>query len=289
MVVYIEYAFAENALLDGLLLYLSLKCVRLRVSVPRLLLASAAGGAESLLFPVLSLPVWAGYLAKLLGGVLLAVLGCPSRKLAPHVRMCAVFFFLTFALGGLLAAVSSFFGAEFVEGRGFWVTRSPVVFVLTVAGCFAAGITAFLKVFFRRRAVARASVACEIEGVRTVHCDALYDSGNLLCFRGEPVSLLTPVAALALFRGAAKPVGRLTMHTAGGKKSSPVFRAKRLTAGEKTWEGALFAVGEIGIPGHPVLLNADLWEGVHADPCRSEKLAAKDKGDGERHPLFKRE
>ena len=97
-------------------------------------------------------------------------------------------------------------------------------------------------------------------------------------FRGEPVSVLTPVAALALF-GGAKPVGRITMRSAGGEKTSPVFRAKKLTAGEKVWEGALFAVGEVGIPDRPVLLNAMLWEGTDGDSCRSEKLAAKDQRD----------
>ena len=265
MTVYIEYAFAENALLDGLLLYLALRCARLRVSGWRLALASAAGGAQSLLFPVLSLPVWLSYPVKFLGGVLIAVIGCPSRRLKPYLWVCAAFFLLTFALGGLLAAVSSFFGAEFAEGRGFLVGRTPVVFVMA----------ALVRLVHRRRAVARASVPCVIEGRRTVHWDALYDSGNLLVFRGEPVSVLTPVAALALF-GGAKPVGRITMRSAGGEKTSPVFRAKKLTAGEKVWEGALFAVGEVGIPDRPVLLNAMLWEGTDGDPCRSEKLAAKD-------------
>ena len=85
MTVYIEYAFAENALIDGLLLYLALRCARLRVSGWRLALASAAGGAQSLLFPVLSLPVWLSYPVKFLGGVLIAVIGCPSRRLKPYL------------------------------------------------------------------------------------------------------------------------------------------------------------------------------------------------------------
>lgn len=278
MTVYIEYAFAENALLDGLLLYLALRCARLRVSGWRLALASAAGGAQSLLFPVLSLPVWLSYSVKFLGGALIAVIGCPSRRLKPHLWVCAAFFLLTFALGGLLAAVSSFFGAEFAEGRGFLIGRTPVSFVLAAAFGFFFGMAALVRFVNRRRAVARASVPCVIEGRRTVHWDALYDSGNLLFFRGEPVSVLTPVAALALF-GGAKPVGRITMRSAGGEKTSPVFRVKKLTAGGKVWEGALFAVGEVGIPDRPVLLNAMLWEGTDGDPCRSEKLAAKDQRD----------
>ena len=45
MVVYWEYAFIGNALPDGLLLYLAVRCARMRVRPWRLLLASAMGGA----------------------------------------------------------------------------------------------------------------------------------------------------------------------------------------------------------------------------------------------------
>ena len=56
MVVYVEFAFAENALLDGALAYLSVKCVRGRTSARRILLSAAAGGAFAVLFPLVSLP-----------------------------------------------------------------------------------------------------------------------------------------------------------------------------------------------------------------------------------------
>ena len=279
MTVYIEYAFAENTLLDGLLLYLALRCARLRVSGWRLALASAAGGAQSLLFPVFSLPVWLSYLVKFLGGALIAVIGCPSRRLKPHLWVCAAFFLLTFALGGLLFAVSSFFGAELAEGRGVWLERVPPALVLAAAGAFFAAAAALIRHIHRRRAIARGSCACVIEGVRTLRCSGFWDSGNLLSFRGEPVSVLSPVAALALFGGRAVPVGRIVLRSAGGEKTSPVFRAERLTAGGIVREGALFAVGETGIPGHPVLLNTSLWEGEDGHPRRAEKLAAKDTGD----------
>lgn len=44
MIVYWEYAFAENALLDGLLLYLAEKCACMKVRVLKLLLSACLGG-----------------------------------------------------------------------------------------------------------------------------------------------------------------------------------------------------------------------------------------------------
>ena len=279
MVVYIEYAFLENALIDGLLLFLALKAVRLRVSGWRLALAAAVGGAESLLFPVLTLPAWCLYFVKFLGGALIAVVSCPTVTLRPCLGLLSAFFLLTFALGGLLTAVSSFFGAELVEGRGFWIGRAPVALVVGIAAVFFLVMAALIRKLHAKRQIARGSCACVIEGVRTVKAKGFLDSGNLLTFRGEPVSVLTPVAALALFGGAVRPVGRITMRSAGGERSSPVFRARRLTAGGKRVDGALFAVGEVGIPDHPVLLNASLWEGKHGHPEPVEDVAAKDTGN----------
>ena len=272
MVVYIEYAFLENALIDGLMLFLALKAVRLRVSGPRLALASSLGGGVSLIFPVLTLPVWCLTLVKFLGGALIAAVSCPKATLRSSLGLCAAFYLLTFALGGLLSAVSSFSGAEFVEGRGFFIGRAPVALVVGVALCFFCAMAALFRKLHARRAIEKSSCNCVIEGVRTVKTKGFLDSGNLLIFRGEPVSVLSPVAALALFAGE-RPVGRIFMRSAGGERSSPVFRARRLTAGGKRVDGALFAVGEVGIPDHPVLLNTSLLEGCDGNSHIAQDVA----------------
>ena len=68
--VYIEYAIVENFILDGLLLYLSFKTVRLPISKPRLLLAALFGSVFAVLFPLL--PLSDGYVFAvkyLFGGI----------------------------------------------------------------------------------------------------------------------------------------------------------------------------------------------------------------------------
>ena len=129
MVVYWEYAFLENALLDGLLLCLALKCVRARVRPAKLLFAAASGGAFAVVFPLLALPVWAAYVVKFASGVVLVLLAGSGKRAKPYCMTTAVFFALTFAFGGLLTAVYSFFGIETVDGTGFYLERAPVALI----------------------------------------------------------------------------------------------------------------------------------------------------------------
>ena len=133
MVVYIEYAFLENALLDGTLLYVTHKCVRARIRVWRFLFAAALGGAEAVVFPLLPLPAAAAYAVKILGGMLLCAACVPLKKCLPA---CAAFFALTFLLGGLLTAAYSFFGIETADGTAFYVERAPVALILGGAAAF---------------------------------------------------------------------------------------------------------------------------------------------------------
>ena len=91
MTVYFELAFAENMLLDGVLLYLSLKCARARVRAVRLLLAAAVGGGEALLFPLVSLPYPLALLLKFLGGLLLALIAVKGTPFTHFVAAGAFF------------------------------------------------------------------------------------------------------------------------------------------------------------------------------------------------------
>ena len=106
MIVYWEYAFLENALLDGLLLYLAGTCARRRVCIWRLCLAAALGGAVAVVFPLIALPVWAAYFVKVVSGVLICLVACTGGAKACLIAVSA-FFAFTFALGGILTAAYS--------------------------------------------------------------------------------------------------------------------------------------------------------------------------------------
>ena len=263
MTVYLEYAFAENVLLDGLLLYLALKCARGKVKVWRLTIASVLGGLEAVLFPLLTLPTWAAYVVKLLGGVLIAILAVSDRGLKPHFIVFAAFFAMTFLLGGLLVAVYSFFEIPYLSGEGYLVEGAPVSLVLAASGVFAVTVVRLSGTFYRYRKRRQNILPCKITaGGKSYELRGYADSGNRLFFRGEPVCVISAIGALKLFRGQT-PVGRMELHTVSGSRESPVFLCERLEVNGCKKENCYFTVGEISSREHSLILHTALVEDSH--------------------------
>lgn len=259
MTVYVELAFAENFLLDGLLLYLALKCVRTEIRYPRLLLAAAIGGGEALLFPLFSLPVPISYLVKVIGGLILAFIATKGGLKVSLMSACA-FFALTFVLGGMLVAVYSFFNIDYVEDGGYFIERAPVSLVLAGGGILSIAVTKAAMSFYRYRQRKRDLLPCSMTvGEQTVRWTGLADSGNRLSFRGKPVCVVSALGALALFRGL-PPVGRLRISTVNGSRISPVFVCDRLELEGKVNEKVYFTVGEVNSKEYSVILHTSFEE-----------------------------
>lgn len=278
MVVYWEYAFLENCLLDGLLLYLSLKIARGKVDPRRLVFSSLVGATEAILFPLIPFPVWAAYLVKFLGGALLVVLAVKRGTAKTYAIVSAAFFALTFALGGLLTAAYSFLQVDYAEGQGYLVESAPVGLVLALSAVFAVVTVWGIRALYRFRSVQKHVFSCELEaGGKFVHWKGFLDSGNLLEFRGEPVSLISAVAALALFGADAKPAGRMTVRTVSGEKEAPVFVCDRLKincgAKQKILKNAHFTVGDVRSKAYTILLHSDIMEGRYESSDHVESMA----------------
>lgn len=264
MVVYWEYAFLENFMIDGALLYLALKCAKQKAKWYRLLPAAALGAAEAIVFPLFTLPVWAQYFVKISGGLLLPLIAAQGKKFGPYAIAAAVFFLLTFALGGLLTAIYSFFGVEYTEGGGYLVGQAPAGLVLGAALVFAVAVFLFAKKFYRYKKIRQNLVACTLTaGGKDFNWQGYADSGNCLEFRGKPVCVVSPAAVFALFGRNAKAAGRMTVSTVNGSKNSPVFECEKMqiAAGGKkfTKEGVYLTVGDVG-KNYQLVLSAALME-----------------------------
>lgn len=261
MTVYAEAAFAENFLLDGLLLYLALKLARGKIGFVRLALAAAAGAGEALVYPLLALPAWCAYLLKFLGGALLVLIAVKKGTAKTYLFAGGGFFALTFLLGGLLTAVYSFFDVPYLKGQGYLVEGAPVALVLSAAGVFAAAVFEGTKALYRYAKVKRTLLPCRMEaGGREFFLQGLADSGNLLSFRGAPVCVVSAVGALALFRGA-RPVGRMHLSTVAGGRDSPVFACERMEIDGRAHENVYVTVGELPSKQYSIILHTSLTEG----------------------------
>ena len=289
MIVYWEYAFLENLILDGLLLYLALKCARVRCHILNLLLASAVGGAEAVVFAMLALPVWASYLVKIAGGILLTLLVVRKVSWKSYLIVAVSFFLMTFALGGLLVAAYSFVGVEYVEGNGFLIERAPVALVLGIAGVFVVLTVLAVRYFYRYRRIKRNLFACTLtSGKKSVRVSGFADSGNLLTFHDQPVSVISAVTALALFHGNAQEVGRMTVNTINGSREAPVFACDiSLALSRRTicHKGAYVTVGTIESKEYRIILHSAMLEGEHETDRKIKEVARTDTGKRERRKL----
>lgn len=277
MEVYWEYAFAENFTLDLLLLYLCLKCARGRIRLWRLLLSAAVGAGEAIVFPLLPLSVWAAYVVKLLGGIVLVLLAVSKGTKKTYLVAICAFFGLTFALGGLLVAVYSFFGVEYSAQSGYLVEKAPIGLIIGGAGLFAVAVLASVKGFYRYRKVKSALREVKLfSGGRELTLTGFLDSGNCLSFRGEPVSVLSPAAALVLFHE--EPVGRIRIGTVNGGREAPVFACASMEIGGKQFPHALFTIGETGSKEYQIILHTSFVEGEHEAIRAASGMVTQDKG-----------
>lgn len=289
MVVYWEYAFLENFILDGLLLYLALKCARVKCYPVNLLLAAGIGAAEAVVFPLFPFPVWAAYLVKIVGGIAIALIAVRRARFRSYVIVATAFFLMTFAFGGLLVAAYSFFGAEYAEGNGFIVERAPVALVFGVAGVFAVLVALSARALYRYRRIKRNLFACVLRaGKKSVRVTGFSDSGNLLTFRNRPVSVISAVTALALFQNNAKEVGRMTVNTISGSRDAPVFECDlevALTHKKIKKAGAYVTVGNIQSKEYSLILHSANLEGEDEIAANIKEMARKNQVKRERCKL----
>lgn len=278
MTVYWEYAFAENFILDGLLVYLALKCARAKVSPLHLFFAAGIGAAEAVAFPLLALPVWAAYAVKIAGGLLVAVVAVKRERLKTYFITAVAFFLLTFALGGLLVAAYSFFGVEHAEGNAFLVERAPVGLVLGLAGVFGVSVVAASKAAYRYRRLKRNLMPVTLTSrTKSVHITGFADSGNLLSFRGKPVAVVSAVTALALFRGEAE-AGRISVTTVNGTSEKPVFAcAIEALVGRRRikTDEAYVTVGDVNAKEYKIILHTSMTEDGYETVKSARNLAEK--------------
>ena len=120
MVVYVEYAFLENFLLDFILLYISMRASRIKTKLWRLFLSAGIGGVFAVVFPLFPLNEGGRYALKWATGFLLCFVAFGEIKggnaWGRYALSCLFFFFSTFCFGGALTAwgiEQSFIGLHF--------------------------------------------------------------------------------------------------------------------------------------------------------------------------------
>lgn len=187
MTVYIEYAFLENFIFDGTLLWLSCKGSRTPIYWRKILCSACIGGVFAVVFPLLYLSPVLKTVCKLSFGLLMCLIisnGLKTRKERGRYALNVVFFFLlTFAFGGALLGVmqesSMIKYKNGIVGIGF-----ALLTVLAVV---------WIERLYQKRAIERCIYDCEVRfQENAVQLRGFFDSGNLATKNGLPVCFISP-------------------------------------------------------------------------------------------------
>lgn len=226
MVVYIEYAFIWNFLLDGVLLYLSLRAAKTKVRWAKLLFAALFGAVFAIVFPLVKLPDLLSYFLKFAVGFLLCLIVSPrlknKKEWGRYAFICIFFFCFSFAFAG---AIIGLLGNEPKKGA--------ILFAVALLTAFSLFL---IKKFYEKRAVEKCVYDCAIlYKQRRVAAFGFYDSGNLAERCGAPVCFVSPDLFYDVFGdelafGEAEQGGQvcdeMQIQTLGGTKIMRLYKAE---------------------------------------------------------------
>ncbi len=265
MTVYIEYAFLENLLLDGVLLWLALTASKTAVRWGRLLFSAILGGGFALLFPLLRLSAFWGFCLKLSVGLLLPMLCFPRLRCksdwSKYALSATFFFFFTFAFGGALYGVTS----------AFSLRRLPSVAVWTGFAFLTAFSLWGLGRFYQKRSVYQSVYDCTvIFGEKRAKVKGFWDSGNLARKNGIPVCFLSADTVYRLFGqdilfGGGQVCDEMQIFTQAGERKVPLYKGAleiKTKAGIRRVQEVYFARATNMIcREYKILLHSDVLEG----------------------------
>ena len=187
MTVYIEYAFLQNLLLDGVLLWLSCKGTKTSFHRGRWAVSCLFGALFAVVYPLLQLPAFLGTVLKISAGFFLCLLAFGKvkgkKEWGRYTLFSGSFFSLSFLFGGALNGVAQGFSLD--------VMRT----VVTPLGCL--GLSIFCSYLFqklyKKRMVWRYVYECEIaNGDNRAQARGFFDSGNRATKKGIPVCFVSP-------------------------------------------------------------------------------------------------
>ena len=251
MVIYVEYAFLENFIFDGVLLTLALLAAKGELKYRRILFSACVGGGFALLYPLLRLPDFLAILLKISVGLLLCLLASGRVASKLEKRKClwtSVFFFcFTFGFGGALLGANT--------------QRSPISVPFGFCALAIFSLLLIGKLYARKR-IFQSILPCKIgKNHAELEAFAFFDSGNLACRNGLPVCFLSPELIFSLFfeKEEGQVCDEMEISTLTGVKRIPLYKGK---VGLGDTEKDVYFAPSSNMIGreYQVLLNAALLE-----------------------------
>ncbi len=238
----------QNFLLDGALVWLSLKGSKTPIKWQKILFSSLFGAVFAICYPMLGLGKALGFILKISAGILLCMLAFGrlknKREWGRFGIFSALFFCLSFAFGGAI-----FSGAQYFSGEWIKTLLTPICFLLLSAASLL-----LIRKIYKKRAVWQHVYECKvINGEKSVSALGFLDSGNMATKNGVPVCFLSPERAYELWseewlfqeKDRGQVWDELQISTLAGTKKTPLMKGSleiRTEEGVRQIKEVYFAV-----------------------------------------------
>lgn len=232
---YIEFVLIDNIVINYILLCAALKICRQNFLKRRLLLSALLGAAFAVVMPFVILPTALLFLIKVSCGLLIIYTAKSYKMAREYLFAAALFFLLTFALGGLILGVFFMLKVNYsVDFSLIYISKIPMGLVLLAAFLLYVLVIKVTKKLYRKKNLTAFIYKCRLYlGGAKIEVDGFLDSGNSLYYKSsQPVHILGTRAASCLFKdgffdGKTK-ASYLDFQTISGKGRMLCFEADKL-------------------------------------------------------------
>ncbi len=194
MEVYIEYVIIDNFVIDCLISVLTLKSLRLKASVWRVIVAAAFGTTAAIFLPLLHINIVPLVLLRLLVGAAMAFIIYNHKSVKRYIVTLLLLLMITFILGGAALGIMFLTGSDITAAAALsYQTGVPVGIIIAAVGAAAFFIKQLTRYLHKTKDISGFIRQAELfVNGESVKFEAFMDSGNQLYDRvtGLPVIII---------------------------------------------------------------------------------------------------
>ena len=233
MVVYVEYVFLDNFIIDIMLISLARQSFKLEVKKSRICLSALVGAVFAVVSPLFSLPIALSFALKMPMGLAIVVCSGKFRSFKEYLKCFYLFLFFTFLLGGVVTAIFWGFGFSFDPINYAHGGEIPLFIILIIVFLVYLFAKKIVKEIYKRKVVTNFLVKCKIEsGGKIFEFLGFLDSGNSLCYKptGSPIILCSQKMGEKLKKESPLlnfAYDVVTVNTVSGKSVVPIYKIEK--------------------------------------------------------------
>ncbi len=233
MVVYVEYVFLDNFIIDYALITLARKSLKLSTQKKWLIMASLLGAIFAVINPLLKLSLLVNFILKIFLGLIMVFVSGTFKNIREYFKCFNLFLFFTFSFGGLVTAVFWGLGLSFNPVNYSHGGEIPLFLILGLVFLSYKLSSKVIRNFYKRRRITNFSLKCAVKiGGKYFVGHGFLDSGNSLIYnkKDSPIVVCSKKFAENLQKQDVLMLSycdTVKINTVSGEDNLPIYKTEK--------------------------------------------------------------